>query len=147
MPGYDYWYRTLDISRPDLRLPLVGTQRYQSPIAKPFDPQISLYLIAPTRGGVATASPDSLAALRKSLKVMGNKLSWNMPWSATFLRDRSVHFGSAAWGERDVLLVFTIDVLTKKASAPVRTTVCSAVSAPAEQPGVKTIPAISYFWR
>lgn len=147
MPGYDYWYRTLDISRPDLRLPLVGTQRYQSPIAKPFDPQISLYLIAPTRGGVAMASADSLKALRKSLKVMGNKLSWNMPWSGTFLRDRSVHFGSAAWGEQDVLLVFTIDVLTKKASTPVRTTICSSVSAPADQPGVATIPAISYFWR
>jgi hypothetical protein len=143
-PGYDYWYRSLLPTRPDLKLPLVGTQRYQSPIAKPFNPAISLYLIAPTRGGVAMASAASVAALRKSLKVSGNKLSWSMPWSANPLRDRSVHFGSAAWGEEQVLLVFTIDVLTKKASAPVRTVISSGAT---ENPAVGTIPNISYFWR
>ncbi|HEX2268099.1 MAG TPA: hypothetical protein VHH35_01115, partial [Pyrinomonadaceae bacterium] len=116
-PGYDYWYRSLNPTRPDLRLPLVGTQRYQSPIAKPFDPAISLYLIAPGRGGVAMATTKSVEALRKSLKVAGNKLTWNMPWSANPLHDRSLHFGSAAWGEERVLLTFTIDVLTKKATA------------------------------
>ena len=147
---YDYFYqsRLTDI---DLRLPLVGTQRYQSPISKPFDPVISLYLIAPTRGGVTTASADSVAALRKSLKVSGNKLSWNMPWSANPERDRSVHFGGAAWGEGVVLLVFTIDVMTKKADAPVRTTIVSTLpTSPGsdnDEPGVNNIPAISYSWR
>jgi hypothetical protein len=144
LPRYDYWYRSLDPTHPDLRLPLVGTQRYQSPIAKPFDPAISLYLIAPGRGGVAIATKKSVEALRKSLKVAGNKLTWNMPWSANPLRDRSLHFGSAAWGEERVLLVFTIDVLTKKANSPVRTVIFSGAT---EAPGVGTIPQISYFWR
>lgn len=144
MPGYDYWYRSLDPTHPDLRLPLVGTQRYQSPIAKPFDPSISLYLIAPGRGGVAVATTESVEALRKSLKVAGNKLTWNMPWSANPARDHSLHFGSAAWGEERVLLVFTIDVLTKKANSPVRTAVSSGA---AEASGVGAIPQISYTWR
>ncbi|MFY9619871.1 MAG: hypothetical protein WAQ99_08660 [Pyrinomonadaceae bacterium] len=143
-PGYDYWYRSVNPTRPDLRLPLVGTQRYESPIAKPFDPAISAYLIAPQRGGVAMATKKSTDALRKSLKVAGNKLSWNLPWSADSLRDRSLHFGSAAWGEGHVLLVFTIDVMTKKANSPVRTVIASDAS---EAPGVGTIPQISYFWR
>ena len=86
----------------------------------------------------------STHALRKSLKVAGNKLSWNLPWSADSLRDRSLHFGSAAWGEEHVLLVFTIDVMTKKANSPVRTVIASDAS---EAPGVGTIPQISYFWR
>jgi len=143
---YDYYYlsRLTDV---DLRLPLVGTQRYQSPISKPFDPAISLYLIAPMRGGVAMATAESVAALRKSLKVSGNKLSWTMPWSANPQRDRSVHFGGAAWGEEEVLLVFTIDVMTKKANAPVRTTIISSMPHSKDQPGVETIPAISYSWR
>ena len=143
-PRYDYWYRSLDFKHPDLRLPLVGTQRYQSPISKPFDPAISLYLIAPQRGGVAMATTKSVDTLRKSLKVAGNKLTWNMPWSANLLRDRSLHFGNAAWGEEHVLLVFTIDVLTKKASSPVRTVIYSDAT---EAPGVGTIPQIRYFWR
>jgi hypothetical protein len=144
MRSYDYWYRSLDPAHPDLRLPLVGTQGYESPIAKPFDPQISLYLIAPERGGVAMATTKSVEALRKSLKVAGNKLTWNMPWSADPLSDRSLHFGTAAWGEEHVLLVFTIDVLTKHASAPVRTVISSDVT---EASGVGTIPQIRYFWR
>jgi hypothetical protein len=142
-PGLDYWYLSLPTD-PDLRLPLVGTQRFHSPIAKPFDPAISLYLIAPERGGVAMAKTKSLEALRKSLKVSGNKLAWNMPWSANPLRDRSVHFGSAAWGEEQVLLVFTIDVLTKKADFPVRTVITSGGSKAA---GVAPIPKIQYSWR
>ncbi|HKR11619.1 MAG TPA: hypothetical protein VJT15_06165 [Pyrinomonadaceae bacterium] len=141
---YDYWYRSLDFKHPDLRLPLVGTQRYQSPISKPFDPSISLYLIAPQRGGVAMATTKSVDALRKSLKVAGNKLTWNMPWSANPLRDRSLHFGNAAWGEERVLLVFTLDVLTKKSSAPVRTVIYSDAT---KADGVGTIPQIHYFWR
>lgn len=143
-PDYDYWYRSLDSSHPDLRLPLVGTQRYQSPVSKPFDPEISVYLIAPQRGGVALATATSVDALRKSLKVSGNKLTWNMPWSADVQRDHSLHFGNAAWGEEHVLLVFTIDVLTKKATAPVRTVIYSDATA---APGVGTIPQIRYFWR
>lgn len=143
-PDYDYWYRSLNPTRPDLKSPLVGTQRYQGPIAKPFDPVISLYLIAPQRGGVSMADKKSVEALRKGLKVAGNKLTWSMPWSANPLLDRSVHFGSAAWGEPSVLLVFTIDVLTKKASSPVRTVISSGAT---EAPGVGTIPSISYFWR
>lgn len=143
-PGYDYWYPSLDPSHSDLRLPLVGTQRFQSPIAKPFDPAISLYLIAPEHGGVALAEAKSLEALRKSLKVSGNKLAWNMPWSANPLRDRSLHFGSAAWGLGAVLLVFTIDVLTKKADFPVRTVITSGGT---KAPGVGPIPQIMYFWR
>lgn len=143
-PDYDYWYRTLDSKHPDLRLPLVGTQRYQSPVSKPFDPAISLYLIAPQRGGVAVATAKSVDALRESLKVSGNKLTWNMPWSADVKRDRSIHFGNAAWGEEHVLLVFTIDVLTKNSTAPVRTVIYSDAT---EAPGVGTIPQVRYFWR
>jgi len=142
-PNRDYWYLSLPMD-PDLRLPLVGTQRFQSPIAKPFDPAISLYLIAPERGGVAMAEAKSLEALRKSLKVSGNKLTWNMPWSANPLRDRSAHFGTAAWGQDPVLLVFTIDVLTKKADFPVRTVITSGGT---KAPGVGPIPQIMYFWR
>jgi hypothetical protein len=143
-PEYDYWYRSLNPTHPNLRLPLVGTQRYQSPIAKPFDPTISVYLIAPERGGVAMAKAGSVESLRKSLKVAGNKLSWNMPWSAKILKDRSLDFGSAAWGRLPVLLVFTIDVLTKHASNPVRTVISSGAT---EASGVGTIPQISYLWR
>ena len=141
---YDYWYRSLHFKHPDLRLPLVGTQRYQSPISKPFDPAISLYLIAPQRGGVAMATTKSLNELRKSLKVSGNKLTWNMPWSEKLLRDHSLNFGNAAWGEEHVLLVFTIDVLTKKSTSPVRTVIYSDAT---EASGVGTIPQIHYFWR
>lgn len=143
-PEYDYWYRAPHFGHPDLKLPLVGTQRYQSPITKPFDPAISVYLIAPERGGVAVASKKSVDELRKSLKVAGNKLTWNMPWSEQVLRDHSLSFGNAAWGEHHVLLVFTIDVLTKKSTSPVRTVIYSDAT---EASGVGTIPQIRYFWR
>lgn len=143
-PDYDYWYRSPDPTHPGLRLPLVGTQRYQSPIAKPFDPAISIFLIAPERGGVTMATSKSVAALRKSLKVAGNKLSWNMPWSANPQSDRSLEFGSAAWGEQRVLLVYAVDVLTKHADTPVRTVISSGAT---EESGVGTIPEISYLWR
>jgi hypothetical protein len=144
LPRYDYWYHELFPDLLDLRLPLIGTQRYRSPIAKPFKPAISLYLIAPGRGGVAMAEKKSVDALRKSLKVEGNKLSWNMPWSAIPPLDRSLRFGRAAWGEEYVLLVFTIDVLTQKASSPVRTVISSSAT---KAPGGGTIPKITYFWR
>lgn len=152
MPGYDYWYRAFNIQYPNLRLPLVGTQKYGSPIVKSFAPKISAYVIAPTRGGVALASKESLDALQKSLKISGNKITWNMPYSEDPLRDRSIKFGSAAWGEPQVLFVFTIDVLTKKAESPVRAVVCSALSPDAAAakpsvPSVATIPAIHYIWR
>lgn len=143
-PKYDYWYRSLNVEHPDLRLPLVGTQRYESPISKSFDPAISLYLIAPQRGGVAMATTKSVDALRKSLKVSGKKLSWDMPWSERLLKDHSLNFGNAAWGEEHVLLVFTIDVLTKNSTYPVRTVIYSDAT---EASGVGTIPQIRYFWR
>lgn len=150
MPRYDYWYRSVDISRPDLRLPLVGQQRFRSPIAAtPKD--IAVYLIAPTRGGVAMAGAASVKALRRSLKVAGRKLSWSMPWSADPGRDASLHFGNAAWGEESVLLVCTISVQLKKSDAPVLVTICSSVPVSPDvaygQPGVATIPPIDYFWR
>lgn len=143
-PDFDYWYPDPDPAHPGLKLPLVGTQRYQSPIAKPFDPVISAYLIVPDRGGVAMAMPGSVEALRKSLKVAGNKLSWNMPWSANPRSDRSLQFDNVAWGSVPVLLVFTIDVLTKKANSPVRTVISSGA---AEATGVGSIPDIHYTWR
>lgn len=144
LPEYDYWYRSFNPTNPDLRLPLVGTQRYQSPLAKPFNPAISAYLIAPDRGGVAMATPASVTALRKSLKAAGNKLSWHMPWHPNPLRDRSLHFGSAAWGPEPLLFVFTIDVLTKNSSFPVRTVIYSDATA---APGVGAISKINYIWR
>lgn len=150
MPGYDYWYRTLLPTHPDLRSPLVGSARYQSPIASaPSD--VALYVIAPNRGGVSHASATTLRKFKRSLKVAGKKLSWSMPWSSNPANDSSVSFGSAAWGEPYVLLVCTFSVKIKKGDAPVFTTVYSAVpSSPdfsAGQPGVATIPPIQYIWR
>ncbi len=149
-PGYDYWYRTLLPTHPDLRSPLVGSMRYQNPIASaPSD--VALYVIAPGRGGVSNASAATLRKFKRSLKVSGKKLSWSMPWSSNPADDSSLNFGSAAWGEPYVLLVCTFSVKIKKGDAPVFTTVYSAVpSSPdlsAGQPGVATIPPIQYIWR
>lgn len=149
-PGYDYWYRTLLPTHPDLRSPLVGNARYQNPIASaPSD--VALYVVAPTRGGVSHASAATLRQFKRSFKVAGKKLSWSMPWSSNPANDSSVSFGTAAWGEPYVLLVCTFSVKVKKGNAPVLTTVYSAVpSSPdfsAGQPGVATIPPIQYIWR
>lgn len=114
-PDCDYWYNEPNIANPNIRLPLVVTQKFKSNIKQPLWPSNitnppTIFQIKPSTGGVT--QPVSMDAVKAGITATGDTLSFNFPFNNDVSKDQSVKFGSAAWAN-DTSLLATISLGVK----------------------------------
>jgi hypothetical protein len=114
-PDCDYWYNEPNIASPNIRLPLMVTQKFKSNIKQPLWPTNitnppTIYQIKPSTGGVTV--PLSQAAIQAGITATGDTLSLNFPFNNNVALDGSVQFGPAAWAN-DTQLFTTISLGVK----------------------------------
>lgn len=114
-PDCDYWYNEPNITNPNIRLPLVVTQKFKSNIKQPLWPSNitnppTIYQIKPSTGGVT--QPLSAAAIQAGITANGDTLTLNFPFNNDVRLDKSVQFGAAAWAN-DTTLLATISLGVK----------------------------------
>lgn len=115
----DYWYNEPNISNPNIRLPLVVTQKFKSNIKQPLWPSNitnppTIFQIKPSTGGVT--KPVSNEAIMAGITATGDTLSFNFPFNNNVSLDQSVKFGAAAWAN-DTSLLATISLGVKTESS------------------------------
>jgi hypothetical protein len=111
----DYWYNEPNILTPNIRLPLMVTQKFQSNILQPLWPSNitnppTIYQIKLSTGGVT--KPLSLAAIQAGITATGDTLTFNFPFNNNVALDKSIQFGAAAWAN-DTTLLTTISLGVK----------------------------------
>ncbi|HKR11618.1 MAG TPA: Hint domain-containing protein [Pyrinomonadaceae bacterium] len=111
----DYWYNEPNINDPNIRLPLVVTQKFKSNIKQPLWPSNitnppTIFQIKLSTGGVT--KPVSNDAIIAGITATGDTLSLNFPFNNDVTLDQSVKFGSAAWAN-DTSLLATISLGVK----------------------------------
>lgn len=172
-PDCDYWYYETNIDTPNLRLPLVGTQKFQSNIVQPLfngsTPQNVMFacVISKDVGGGSTLSlPITNTNLQNNIKVSTSDptvLTWTFPWAPCISNtpsycqgpplpsiDGSAQFGSAAWA-RDTNVMLSMSIAVKTATsggAFVPVSVYSAATGPygPQDNGVYVAQPIFYTW-
>lgn len=116
----DYWYNEPNIANPNIRLPLMVTQKFKSNIKQPLWPSNitnppTIYQIKPSTGGVTV--PLSPAAIQAGITATGDTLTFNFPWNSNVSLDKSIQFGPAAWANDTILLtVISLGVKTDTSS-------------------------------
>lgn len=103
----DYWYNEPNIQTPNIRLPLVMSQAFQSNIKQPLWPTNitnppTIFQIKTSTGGVTT--PVSMTQIQNGITANGNELQFTFPFNNDVALDQSVRFGSAAWANDTTLL-------------------------------------------
>ncbi|MFY9619870.1 MAG: Hint domain-containing protein [Pyrinomonadaceae bacterium] len=111
----DYWYNEPNIQSPNIRLPLMVTQKFKSNIKQPLWPSNitnppTIYQIKPSTGGVTR--PVSMAAIQAGITANGDTLTFNFPYNSDVTKDGSIQFGAAAWAN-DTTLLATISLGVK----------------------------------
>lgn len=138
----DYYYLEPNINDPNIRLPMVGSQKFASNIVTPlFNPDGSqanitvAIVMARETGGGTKPLPVINTNLQNYFQVSATDptvLTWSFPWNAQLNLDKSMQFGPAAWAQdSNLLLSFFVGVRT--ATSPlrfVRTWVYSATTGP-----------------
>lgn len=114
-PDCDYWYNEPNIANPNIRLPLMVTQKFKSNIKQPLWPSNitnppTIYQIKPSTGGVTL--PLSPAAIQAGITATGDTLTFNFPFNNNVAVDKSIQFGPAAWAN-DTILLTTISLGVK----------------------------------
>lgn len=115
----DYWYNEPNINNPNIRLPFVVTQQFQSNIMQPLWPSNitnppTIFQIKKSTGGVT--QPVSSEAIQAGITATGNTLSFNFPFNNDVNLDQSIKFGAAAWAN-DTSLLATISLGVKTESS------------------------------
>lgn len=166
----DYWYYETNIEAPNLRLPLVGTQKFQSNIVTPLfngsEPQNVMFACVISKdvgGGTTQTLPITNTNLQNNIQVSNSDptlLTWTFPWAACISNqpsycqgqplDGSAQFGSAAWArDTSVMLSMTIAVKTATSGgAYVPVSVYSAPTGPygPQDNGIYVAQPIFYTW-
>jgi hypothetical protein len=112
----DYWYNEPNIQNPNIRMPLMVTQKFKSNIKQPLWPSNitnppTIYQIKPSTGGVTR--PISMAAIQAGITANGDTLTFNFPYNNSVSVDKSIQFGAAAWANDTTLLaVISLGVKT-----------------------------------
>lgn len=111
----DYWYNEPNINNPNIRLPLMVTQKFKSNIKQPLWPTNitnppTINQIRLTGGGVTR--PISMADIQAGITANGDTLTFNFPWNSNVAIDKSIQFGAAAWAN-DTQLITTISLGVK----------------------------------
>jgi hypothetical protein len=114
-PDCDYWYNEPNIQNPNIRLPLMVTQKFKSNIKQPLWPSNitnppTIYQIKLSTGGVTR--PVSMDAVKAGITASGDTLTFNFPYNNNVAVDKSVQFGAAAWAN-DTTLLTTISLGVK----------------------------------
>lgn len=114
-PDVDYWYNEPNIANPNIRLPLIVSQKFKSNVKQPLWPSNitnppTIYQIKPSTGGVTL--PLSSAAIQAGITANGDTLIMNFPFNNNVSLDKSIQFGPAAWAN-DTILLTTISLGVK----------------------------------
>lgn len=126
----DYWYNEPTQSNPNLRLPMVGSQKFNSNIVTPLvfpkvppgpnDPVPTCILtafVSKTGGGGTSAPlPQTTNRYPTAITASGSTLNWNFPWNPDVTQDQSMQYGPAAWAN-DTTVISYISIQVKTASS------------------------------
>jgi hypothetical protein len=164
-PDCDYYYNEPNLANPNIRLPMVGSQRFQSNIVTPLvfpkvppgpnDPVptcIVTALVSKTTGGGSTSPlPVTLNRYPNAVTASGSTLNWSFPWNYDVTRDLSMQFGPAAWAnDTTVLSLFSIQVKTATSAGEwVFVNIFSSTTPPwavSQSPGTYSQYPIYYTW-
>jgi hypothetical protein len=122
-PDCDYYYNEPNIANPNIRLPMVGSQKFKSNIVTPlvFGPGtpncIVTAFVSKTTGGGSTF-PLAVTTNRypAAITASGSTLNWSFPWNYDVTQDLSMQFGPAAWAN-DTTVISYISIQVKTATS------------------------------
>jgi hypothetical protein len=126
-PDCDYSYNEPNRADPNIRLPMVGSQKFKSNIVTPLvfaknppgpnDPVpncvVSAFVARTTGGGGTLPLPVTTDRYPTAITASGATLNWNFPWNFDVTKDGSMQFGPAAWAnDTQVISFFSVQVKT-----------------------------------
>jgi hypothetical protein len=116
----DYWYNEPNLANPNIRLPMVGSQKFKSNIVTPlvFGPGtpnciVTAFVSKTGGGGTTVPLPVTINRYPTAITASGNTLNWTFPWNSDVTQDQSMQYGPAAWAnDTTVISYFSIQVKT-----------------------------------
>jgi len=119
----DYWYNEPNIAAPNIRLPMVGSQKFKSNIVTPlvFGPGtpnciVTAFVSKTTGGGSTFPLPVTTNIYPTAITASGTTLNWNFPWNSDVTKDGSMQYGAAAWAN-DTTVISYISIQVKTATS------------------------------